>query len=79
MKIKIENTKELFDELTSVAHRVNSLGAIVQNDMTISHSDFTEWDEEFRNTLQALKEWRGKIVVYMSENKIDDEQKEQKN
>lgn len=64
--IIIRSSEELFLELQAISNGLNTLGAIIQNNMTIDYSLYEEWSKIVDNNIKDLTEWKVKVQKYLN-------------
>lgn len=66
--------KDLWDEIISITVKVKSLGALVQNEIPISHSDETDTMKRVDECINDLKNLKLHLTLTLNKNYITQEE-----
>jgi len=65
MKIKIKDTKILFNEWKFLSQKINDLSSIIQNELEIDSKNVVEWINMVNYNIDELKILKNKILTHI--------------
>ena len=70
MKIKIENTKQLFNDWKQLSYNILALNAIIQNEGEIDSKDIVNWNDLVTTNINDLEILRIAIIKHIKKSNL---------